>query len=95
MGNIFIKRLDKDDKKEGLFQRLKNIENAQKNQQQNNKIDTKSLNVFNYSKSLSQEAKDLIDEIGDGNDDIDDGQLLFIGNNKEKINFNTFRWLSL
>ena len=39
-----------------------------KTQQQNNKIDTKSPNVFNYSKSLSQEAKDLIDEIGDGND---------------------------
>ena len=28
---IFNKRLDKDDKKEGLFKRLKNIKNAQKN----------------------------------------------------------------
>ena len=28
---IFNKGLDKDDKKEGLFKRLKNIENAQKN----------------------------------------------------------------
>ena len=28
---IFIKGLDKDDQKEGLFKRLKNIENAQKN----------------------------------------------------------------
>ena len=64
-----------------------------KKQQQNNNINTKSPNVFNYLKSLSQEAKDLIDEIEDANDNIDDGQLLFIGNNKEKFNFNTFKWL--
>ena len=30
LGKIFSKRLDKDDQKEGLFGRLKNIENAQK-----------------------------------------------------------------
>ena len=30
-GKIFNKGLDKDDQKEGLFKRLKNIENAQKN----------------------------------------------------------------
>ena len=31
MGKTFNKGLDKDDKKEGLFKRLKNIENAQRN----------------------------------------------------------------
>ena len=31
LGKIFNKGLDKDHKKEGLFKRLKNIENAQKN----------------------------------------------------------------
>ena len=31
LDKIFNKELDKDDKKEGLFKRLKNIENAQKN----------------------------------------------------------------
>ena len=31
LGKIFNKGLDKDDKKEGLFKRLKNIENSQKN----------------------------------------------------------------
>ena len=36
-----------------------------KKQQQNNNIKTKSPNVFNYLKSLSQEAKDLIDETED------------------------------
>ena len=30
LGKIFSKRLDKDDQKEELFERLKNIENAQK-----------------------------------------------------------------
>ena len=30
MGQIFNKGLDQDDQKEGLFKRLKNIENAQK-----------------------------------------------------------------
>ena len=31
LGKVFTKGLDKDDQKEGLFKRLKNIENAQKN----------------------------------------------------------------
>ena len=31
LGKVFNKGLDKDDKKKGLFKRLKNIENAQKN----------------------------------------------------------------
>ena len=117
LGKIFNKGLDKDNQKEGLFQRLKNIENAQKKlikddnnesiyytprsefddkdykdkKQQTNNIDTKPPNVFNYLKSLSQEANDLIDEIEDADDDIDDGKLLFIGGNKEKFNFNTPR----
>ena len=31
-----------------------------------------------------------MDEIEDADDNIDGGQLLFIGSNKEKFNFNTF-----
>ena len=61
-----------------------------KKTQQNNNIDTKPPNTFNCLKSLSQEAKDLTDEIEDPDNDIDDGKLLFIGSNKEKFNFNTF-----
>ena len=116
MGKIFNKGLDKGDQKEGLFKRLKNIENARKNlirdndnesiyytprsefddkdnkdkTQQTNNIDTKPPNVFNYLKSLSQEANDLMDEIEEVNDDIDIYKLVFIGSNKEKFNFNTF-----
>ena len=59
--------------------------------QQTNNIDTKPPNVFNYLKSLSQEANDLMDEIEEVNSDIDIHKLLFIGSNKEKFNFNTFR----
>ena len=52
MGKIFNKGLSEDDKKEGLFKRLRNIENTQKNlirndnkndkdkKQQTNNIDT-------------------------------------------------------
>ena len=89
LGKIFNKGLYKNDQKEGLFKRLKNIENAQKNlirdddnesiyytprsefddkddkdkKQQTNNIDAKPSNAFNYLKSLSQEAKDLMNEI--------------------------------
>ena len=40
--------------------------------------------MSNYLKSLSQEAKDLMDEIEDANSDIDYNKLFFIGSNKEK-----------
>ena len=63
--------------------------NIKKNQQNNN-IDTKPPNIVNYLKSLSQEAKDLMDEIEEANDDIVDSKLLFIDSNKKKLNFNTF-----
>ena len=63
--------------------------NIKKNQQNNN-IDTKPPNVFNYLKSLSPEANDLMDEIED-DDDIDINKLAFIGNNEENFNFNTFK----
>ena len=62
--------------------------NIKKNQQNNN-IDTKPPNVFNYLKSLSPEANDLMDEIED-DDDIDINKFAFIGNNEENFNFNTF-----
>ena len=105
--------MDKDDKKEGLFKRLKNIENAQKKlitdddnksiyytprsefdskddkdkdkKKQNNNIDAKPPNVFDYLKSLSQKAKDLMDEIKDADDNIGKYKLVFIGNNKKNL----------
>ena len=57
---------------------MKMINNKIKNQQ-NNDIGTKPPNVFNYLKSLSPEAKDLMDEIEDDDDDIDINKVAFIG----------------
>ena len=62
-----------------------------KKQQQKNNIDTKLTNVFDYLKILSQEAKDLMDEIEDINKDINVKKLAFISSNREKFNFNKFR----
>ena len=119
LGKIFNIGLDKDDQKEGLFKRLKNIEDEQKNltrgddnesiyytprsqmdsehdkdedrkTQEKNIIDTKQLNVFDYLKSLTQEAEDLMEEIKDAVKDIDIYKLVFIGSNKEKFDFNHF-----
>ena len=99
---FLIKGLSEDDKRGGLFKRLKNIENAQKyliknddkddkdKKQQTNNIDTKPPNVFNCLKSLSPKAKDLMVKIED-DDDIDIIKLAFVGSDREKFNFNTFR----
>ena len=43
--------------------------------------------VFDYLKSLSQKAKDLMDETEDADNDIDKYKLAFIGSNREKFNF--------
>ena len=59
--------------------------------QQNNNIDTKQIGIFDYLKTLSQEAKDLMDEIEDVNKDINVKKLAFIGSNREKFNFNKFK----
>ena len=59
--------------------------------QQNNSIDTKPLNVFDYLKSLSQEAKDLMDEIKGADKNMDIYKFVFIGSNREKLNFNKFK----
>ena len=104
LGKIFNKGLSENDKKEGLLKRLKNIEIALKGliggdekdkdkqkTQQNNNIDSKPLNVFDYLKSLSQEAKDLMDEIKVAENDIDIYKLVFIGSDQKKFNFNIFR----
>ena len=59
--------------------------------QQNKDIGLNLLNAFDYLKSLSQEAKDFMDEIEDVNKDINVKKLVFVGSNKENFNFNKFR----
>ena len=77
---FFNKGLDKDDQKE-----FDDKDDKYKKKQQNNKLDTKPPNTFNYLKSLSQNAKYFLDKIEDADDDIDDGKLLFIGSNIENL----------
>ena len=62
-----------------------------KQQQQNSNIESKPLNVFDYLKSSSQEVKYLMDEIEDADNYTEIHQLVFIGSNKEKFNFNIFK----
>ena len=45
LGKIFNKGLDKDDKKEGLFKRLKNIEDKNKNQSKKQLDAIKNINI--------------------------------------------------
>ena len=87
MGKIFNKGLREDDRKEGLFKRIRNIEKAKKNEQN---IGLIPLIASNYLQSLSQEANDLMDEIEDANSDNDYNKLFFTDSSKEKFNFNVF-----
>ena len=80
MKSEFHDKDDKDDK-----------DDKYKKHQQTNNIDSKPSNIFNYLKSLSPEASDLMDEIEEDDDDIDINKLCFIGSDKQKFNFNTFR----
>ena len=65
LGKIFNKGLDKDDQKEGLFKRLKNIENAQKgliNGNNKNKPDSilsKSKNEDEYEDENEKTAREF------------------------------------
>ena len=61
LGKIFNKGLDRDDKKEGLFKRLKNIENAQKGLiNGNNKPDSarSKSSISSIFDSISNKSKD-------------------------------------
>ena len=88
------KDLIRDDDNENIYHisrsEFEDKDEEYKKNQQNINIHTKPPNTFNYLKILSQEAKDLINEIEDADDDIYDARLLFIGSNKEKFNFDTF-----
>ena len=87
------KNLIRDDDNESIYytstSEFDDKDDKDKKQQINNEH-TKPANAFNYLKSLSQVANDLIDEIEDADDDIGNDKLLFIGSNKEKFNFNNF-----
>ena len=73
LGKIFNKGLSEDDKKEGLFKRLKNIEDKSEKQlkaiaieNKNEKrleANSKSLKSVSYISQLSKRAKELFEKI--------------------------------
>ena len=75
LGKIFNKVLSENDKKEGLLKRLKILKKLKKKLQN---IGSIPLIVYNSSKSLSQEAKDLMDEIQDANNNIGYNKLFLL-----------------
>ena len=69
MGKIFNKRLSEDDQKEGLFKRLKNIENAQKGLiNGNNKLDSAR------SKSSKSSISSIFDSVSSKSEDKDEDE---------------------
>ena len=60
LGKIFNKGLNKDDQKEGLFKRLKNIEDENEKQLDTN---SKSLKSISYFSQLSTKAKEFFEKI--------------------------------
>ena len=85
LGKIFNKGLEKEDKKEGLLKRLKNIED--KNEEQlkaiKNKASENIKEVADFVKeSLSLEAKQLIEEIRVRQKDVDYRKLKLRGGTK-------------
>ena len=60
LGKIFNKGLDKDDQKEGLFKRLKNIEDKNENLLDTN---SKSLKSISYFSQLSTKTKECFEKI--------------------------------
>ena len=79
LGKIFNKGLDKDDQKEGLFKRLKNIEDKNEKQlkaiedKNEKQLDTnsKSLKSISYFSQLSTKTKELLEKIKKEKNDID------------------------
>ena len=67
MGKIFNKGLSKDDKKEGLVKRLKNIDDkSEKPLEVKNKAEENIKEVTDFvDQPLSLEAKELLNEIRD------------------------------
>ena len=99
LGKIFNKGLDKDDKKEGLFKRLKNIEDKNEKQlkaiedKNEKQLDTnsKSLKSISYFSQLSTKAKELFEKIEKEKNDIDSEKFVCVKTYGTIFNFNKFK----
>ena len=99
LGKIFNKGLDKDDKKEGLFKRLKNIEDKNEKQlkaiedKNEKQLDTnsKSLKSISYFSQLSTKAKELFEKIKKEKNDIDLEKFVCVTTFGTLCHFNKFK----
>ena len=102
MGKTFNKGLDKDDQKEGLFKKRKNIEDKREDQSKkqfdaikNMNISSKQLKTIGFSSTLSDEAKNSMNEIKTIDDWLDNAQLVCIENDGiTKYDFSNFTFPS-
>ena len=83
LGKVFNKGLSKDDKKEGLFKRLKNIED--KNEDQGKKqieeikninTSTKPLKTISFFSTISEKEKNIMDNIKVKDNWLENAQLI-------------------
>ena len=88
LGKSFNKGLSEDDKKEGLFKRLKNIED--KNEMQLDK-NSKSFKSISYFSQLSTKAKELFEKIKKEKNDINPEKLVCVKTDGIVFNFNKFK----
>ena len=92
LGKIFNKGLDKDDQKEGLFKRLKNIEdkNEELLKAKNKTENIKEVTDF-VDEPLGLEARDLIEEIRIIQKDVDYRKLKLRGGNNTDYDFSDYK----
>ena len=92
LGKIFNKGLDKDDQKEGLFKRLKNIEdkNEELLKAKNKTENIKEITDF-VDQPLNLWAKELIEEIRVIQKDVDYRKLNIRGGNNTDYDFRNYR----
>ena len=99
LGKIFNNGLSKDDKKEGLFKRLKNIKDKNEKQlkaiedQGKKQLDTnsKTLKSISYFSQLSLKAKELLEKITKERNDIDPEKCVCVKTDGTIFNFNKFK----
>ena len=93
LGKVFTKGLNKDDQKDGLFKRLKNIEDKTEELLKTTKNKTENIKEItdSFKESLGPEAKALIEEIRTIQESVDYKKLKIIGGNKVTYDFSDYK----
>ena len=99
LGKMFNEELSKDDKKERLFHRLKNIKDKNEKQlkaiedKDEKQLDTnsKSLKSISYFSQLSTKTKELFEKIKKEKNDFDPEKFVCVKTDGTIFNFNKFK----